>query len=76
MSLSPREQQVLDLAASGLTDEQIAWHLHLSENTVDTYMRRIFDKLGANSRPNAVALAFINNIPVTLYAILVTQSRD
>lgn len=55
--LSGREQQVLDLAAGGLTDEAIARRLGVSRHTIRTYLTRVFTKLGAANRAEAVALA-------------------
>lgn len=52
--LSPREKQVLSLAADGLSNNYIAEQLEISENTVDTMMRRVFAKLGVHNRISAV----------------------
>jgi DNA-binding NarL/FixJ family response regulator len=56
-ALSARELEVLSLAARGLTGLQIAEHLHLSESTVETHVRRAVQALGAQNRVHAVALA-------------------
>jgi LuxR family maltose regulon positive regulatory protein len=55
--LSPRELDVLRLLPSGLSQREIADSLYVSFNTVRTHTRVIFDKLGVNSRPEAVARA-------------------
>lgn len=52
--LSPREKQVLSLVATGLSNNFVAERLSISENTVDTMLRRIFAKLGVNNRISAV----------------------
>lgn len=52
--LSPREKEVLSLAAGGLSNNYIADRLEISENTVDTMMRRVFAKLGVHNRISAV----------------------
>lgn len=52
--LSPRELEVLRLAAEAKTNLQIARRLHLSEATVKRHLRNIFAKLGAVSRIDAV----------------------
>ncbi len=57
VDLAPRELQVLQLIADGRSTKQIASTLHLSESTVKTYLRTLFDKLGASHRAHAVALA-------------------
>lgn len=54
-SLSEREQEVLRLVADGLTKQQIALRLGLSQHTVDSYTRRIYSKLNVNSLGAAVA---------------------
>jgi DNA-binding CsgD family transcriptional regulator len=50
-----REEQVLVLAAGGLTDKEIAQRLEISPDTVGTYWRRILGKYQANSRTEVVA---------------------
>ncbi len=50
-----REEQVLVLAASGLTDKEIAQRLGISPDTVGTYWRRILGKYRAASRTEVVA---------------------
>jgi len=52
--LSPREKEVLSLVAAGLSNNFIAERLNISENTVDTMLRRVFSKLGVNNRISAV----------------------
>jgi non-specific serine/threonine protein kinase len=56
-TLTAREQQVLGLVATGLTNKQIAAHLVLTENTVKTHIMSVFNKLGVDSRAHAVAEA-------------------
>ncbi|MGH4001285.1 MAG: response regulator transcription factor, partial [Pseudonocardiaceae bacterium] len=48
--LSPREGQVAQLVAAGHTNRQIATQLHITENTVETHLKRIFTKLKVSSR--------------------------
>jgi ATP/maltotriose-dependent transcriptional regulator MalT len=48
--LTPRERQVHDLLASGLTNQEIAEVLFLSDKTVKVHVRHIYDKLGTRSR--------------------------
>src|SRR6266508_468223 len=52
--LTRREQQVLKVAAEGLTAREIARHLGVRERTVTTHLGRIYGKLGVNSRVGAV----------------------
>jgi DNA-binding NarL/FixJ family response regulator len=55
--LSPREREILDLLAQGLTGEQIAGQLFLSPETVRTHVRNAMEKLEANTRVHAIAIA-------------------
>ena len=57
---SPREHQVLALAADGLTNKEIAYRLGISERTVQFHINSIFHKTTTNSRTEAVALALRN----------------
>ncbi|MEW6157314.1 MAG: response regulator transcription factor [Verrucomicrobiota bacterium] len=54
-SLSPREQEVLDLLSKGYLYKEIADQLSISFETVHTYIRRIYEKLHVRSRTAAVA---------------------
>lgn len=54
--LSPREAEVLQLVANGFENKQIATELGLSEATVKTYMRGIFERLEVAGRAEAVAV--------------------
>lgn len=56
-SLSEREAEVLALLADGATNRAIAERLVVSPETVKTYVRRIFDKLGVRNRAQAAAWA-------------------
>ena len=55
--LTPREREVLTLLARGANAEEIAADAVLSPETVRTHVRNAMRKLGARSRPHAVALA-------------------
>ena len=52
--LTPREYEVLDLLASGLTDREIAEQLVVSEETARTYTKRLLKTLEVNNRVQAV----------------------
>ena len=49
-SLTAREQEVVDLVASGHTNKQVAAALFLSEKTVEHHLSRVYEKLGVRSR--------------------------
>lgn len=51
---TPREQEVLDLIAQGMRTKEIAAHLHISTQTVQTHVRNIYEKLHVRSRTEAV----------------------
>ena len=55
VELSPREREVLELLARGYLYKEIAEMLKISVQTVNTYIRRIYEKLHVRSRAQAVA---------------------
>lgn len=57
VSLSEREHQVIKLVAEGLSSQEIADCLFITERTVRFHVNSIFNKLGANNRAQAVAIA-------------------
>lgn len=57
-SLSDREVFVLQALSNGMTTRDVAQDMHLSEDTIKTYLRQIFRKLEVRDRTEAVAEAF------------------
>ena len=57
LGITARELEVLNLIAAGHATREIADLLHVSENTVKTHSSRVFDKLGASRRTQAVQKA-------------------
>jgi DNA-binding NarL/FixJ family response regulator len=57
-ALSDRELEVLQELTHGKSTREVAEHIHVSEETVKTYLKQIFRKLGVRDRTEAVAEAF------------------
>ena len=55
--LSPREREVLNLLAEGLGVAQISKQLYISESTTKTHISKLYDKLGAGNRAQALMTA-------------------
>lgn len=55
--LTPRERQVFELVARGVTHREIAEQLGIGKKSVDTYRARLYQKLGINSRAELVSIA-------------------
>ena len=55
--LTAREAQILEQIAQGLDNAQIAARLELSEKTVRNHITSIFDKIGVESRAQAIVMA-------------------
>ncbi len=62
LAITPRELEILGLIASGLSNREIADRLFVSENTVKTHSSRLFDKLGAKRRTQAVQIGKENRL--------------
>ena len=57
LGITARELEILQLIAAGLSNREIAGRLFVSENTVKTHSARVFTKLNAKRRTQAVQLA-------------------
>ncbi len=57
LGITPREMEILEALAAGLSNREIAERLFVSENTVKTHTARVFDKLSARRRTQAVQRA-------------------
>lgn len=61
--LSPREAEVIGLIGHGLTNQDIADRMYLSVNTVKTYIRSAYHKIGVTRRVEAIRWSIEHDIP-------------
>jgi DNA-binding NarL/FixJ family response regulator len=57
-ALTPREREILQLLAQGLSQKEIARTLYVSPKTVNSHAERLYEKLRVHSKTQAVAVAF------------------
>jgi NarL family two-component system response regulator LiaR len=55
--LTARESELLALLPTGMSNRELSEHLHVSENTIKSQLRRLFSKLDVRNRAQAAALA-------------------
>ncbi len=60
--LSPREKEVVSQIMLGLHNKEIARKLDITPNTVDTFVRRIYEKLNVNDRASLAILAITTDL--------------
>lgn len=74
--LSPRQTQVIELISLGLTDKQIAKELNIAFESVRSFSKQIYKKIGAKNRSHAVYRTFEEGVLQRKEEIEVTQVRD
>lgn len=57
VSLTPREHEILQLLGEGMSVAQVSTRLYISQSTAKTHMSKLYDKLGAGNRTQAVMAA-------------------
>ena len=57
-ALTPRELEVLTGIGRGLSNQELAEELFIADNTVKTHVKRVFTKIGARDRAQAVVIAY------------------
>lgn len=62
LGVTPRELEILEQIAAGLSNREIAETLFVSQNTVKTHASRLFEKLGAKRRTQAVQIGKENRL--------------
>lgn len=62
MSLSKRELEILKLLSVGYAQKEISEKLKISNNTVSTHIRRIYDKLEVHNAPSAISMGYKRGI--------------
>ena len=55
--LTPQERKILQMIVGGNSNKEIAFDLNISENTVKTHVKNVFEKLGVSDRTSAATLA-------------------
>ncbi len=55
--LTPAERKILQMIVGGNSNKEIAYELNVSENTVKTHVKNVFEKLGVSDRTSAATLA-------------------
>jgi len=63
-TLTAKEREVLELIIEGQSRKEIAAGLHVSENTVKTHVKHIYEKLGVSGRDDILALAYKDNLKI------------
>jgi len=64
LRLSPREEQIIQLASYDESTSHMAAQLRISPNTVHTYRERLFRKLGVRSCTQAIGKAFAEHVAI------------
>jgi DNA-binding CsgD family transcriptional regulator len=74
MQLSAREAEILTMIAAGMSNQEIADRSYLSINSVKTYIRSAYAKIGAVRRTQAVRWALENGFASTPHTSAETEA--
>lgn len=64
LSMTSREQQILELMCDGLSNQEIARRCRIQPGTVKTHQQNLYNKVGASSRSQAIVHALRNRLVV------------
>ncbi|WP_205474029.1 response regulator transcription factor [Nocardioides sp. SYSU D00038] len=73
--LTAREVDILTLVTQGLSNQDIAAQLYLSVNSVKSYIRNAYQRIGVKTRPQAVAWCVTNGFPTTPVTVPLESRR-
>jgi NarL family two-component system response regulator LiaR len=74
--LTERESELLALLPTGMSNRELSEHLHVSENTIKSHLRRLFSKLKVRNRAQAAALARTSILGESRSRSTVTNASD
>jgi len=74
--LTPRESDIFRLVLEGMSTKEIADHLHLSQQSIKLYLKRLFDKFEVSNRSQLILSAFERICPIQNMVMLFRKTLD